>query len=109
MCTGTGKRWESLRSSKKYQNLARWFNSILAEYDGVLHEVTATYMGKKGSGKPTVSKVKEQHGSNANLAKVNGDSTDKEKSGSRPTFEVDLPEAEDGKVRLRFAPEPSGY
>lgn len=66
-------------------------------------------MGKKGSGKPTVSKVKEQHGSNANLAKVNGDSTDKEKSGSRPTFEVDLPEAEAGKVRLRFAPEPSGY
>ncbi|XP_009794148.1 glutamate--tRNA ligase, cytoplasmic [Nicotiana tabacum] len=106
---GTGKRWESLRSSKKYQNLARWFNSILAEYDGVLNEVTATYMGKKGSGKPTVSKVKEQDGSNANLAKVNGDSTDKEKSGSRPTFEVDLPEAEAGKVRLRFAPEPSGY
>ncbi|XP_016445352.2 glutamate--tRNA ligase, cytoplasmic-like [Nicotiana tabacum] len=106
---GAGKRWESLRSSKKYQNLARWFNSIFAEYDGVLNEVTATYMGKKGSGKPTVSKVKEQHGSNANLAKVNCDSTDKEKSGSRPTFEVDLPEAEAGKVRLRFAPEPSGY
>lgn len=105
---GTGKRWESLRSSKKYQNLARWFNSILAEYD-VLNEVTATYVGKKGSGKPTASKVKEQQGSNANLSKVNGDAIDKEKEGRRPTSEVDLPEAEVGKVRLRFAPEPSGY
>ncbi|XP_060167448.1 glutamate--tRNA ligase, cytoplasmic [Lycium barbarum] len=97
---GTGKRWESLRSSKKYQNLARWFNSILAEYD-VLNEVTATYVGKKGSRKPTVS--------NANVSKVNSDATDKEKAGSRSTFEVDLPEAEVGKVKLRFAPEPSGY
>lgn len=105
---GTGKRWESLRSSKKYQNLARWFNSILAEYD-VLNEVTATYVGKKGSGKPTASKVKEQQGSNANLVKVNGDPTEKEKEGRKPTSEVDLPEAEVGKVRLRFAPEPSGY
>ncbi|MCD9641874.1 hypothetical protein HAX54_028355 [Datura stramonium] len=109
---GTGKRWESLRSSKKYQNLARWFNSILAEYD-VLNEVTATYVGKKGSGKPTASKVKEQQGSSANLAKVNGDAKKKDdatdKEGRRPTFEVDLPEAEVGKVKLRFAPEPSGY
>lgn len=105
---GTGKRWESLRSSKKYQNLARWFNSILTEY-GVLNEVTATYVGKKGPGKPTASKVKEQQGSNANLAKVNGDAADKEKEGRKPTSEVDLPEAEVGKVRLRFAPEPSGY
>ncbi|KAH0727004.1 hypothetical protein KY284_002869 [Solanum tuberosum] len=105
---GTGKRWESLRSSKKYQNLARWFNSILAEY-GVLNEVTATYVGKKGSVKPTASKVKEQQGSNANLAKVNGDAADKEKESRKPTSEVDLPEAEVGKVRLRFAPEPSGY
>ncbi|KAK4339804.1 hypothetical protein RND71_041266 [Anisodus tanguticus] len=105
---GTGKRWESLRSSKKYQTLARWFNSILAEY-GVLNEVTTTYVGKKGSGKPTVAKVKEQQGSNANVSKVTGDGPDKEKAAGRPTFEVDLPEAEVGKVKLRFAPEPSGY
>ncbi|KAF3653248.1 putative nectarin-1-like [Capsicum annuum] len=104
----TGKRWESLRSSKKYQNLARWFNSILAEYD-VLNEVLATYTGKKGSGKPTASKVKEQQGAKANLSKGNGDATAKEKEGWRQTSEVDLPEAEVGKVRLRFAPEPSGY
>ncbi|KAK0577204.1 hypothetical protein LWI29_029566 [Acer saccharum] len=31
------------------------------------------------------------------------------KSDSRPSFEVDLPDAEIGKVRFRFAPEPSGY
>ncbi|CAB4314765.1 unnamed protein product [Prunus armeniaca] len=40
---------------------------------------------------------------------VNGDVYEKGKAGSRPTFEVDLPEAEVGKVRLRFAPEPSGF
>ncbi|PRQ55963.1 putative glutamate--tRNA ligase [Rosa chinensis] len=34
----------------------------------------------------------------------------KTKAGTtRGTFEVDLPEAEAGKVKLRFAPEPSGY
>ncbi|KAK4839788.1 hypothetical protein QYF36_024949 [Acer negundo] len=47
-----------------------------------LNEITATYVqSKRGLGK----------------------------SSSRPCFEVDLPDAEIGKVRLRFAPEPSGY
>ncbi|XP_017219020.1 glutamate--tRNA ligase, cytoplasmic [Daucus carota subsp. sativus] len=99
----TGRRWESLKDSKKYPNLGRWFNSISAEY-GALNEVTAQYAGKKGSGKPTTKSVeKEQKGSNA-LA--NGDVG---KVGSRSTNEVDLPNAEGGKVCLRFAPEPSGY
>ncbi|KAK0598087.1 hypothetical protein LWI29_031556 [Acer saccharum] len=74
---GIRQTWESLR---KY-NLARWFNSICAEYSDSLNEITATYVGKRGLGK----------------------------SSSRPCFEVDLPDAEIGKVRLRFAPEPSGY
>lgn len=92
-----------MKDSKKYPNLGRWFNSISAEY-GALNEVTAQYAGKKGSGKPTTKSVeKEQKGSNA-LA--NGDVG---KVGSRSTNEVDLPNAEDGKVCLRFAPEPSGY
>ncbi|KAI5312641.1 hypothetical protein L3X38_041814 [Prunus dulcis] len=30
----TRQRWESLRKSKKYCNLSRWFNSLLAEYGG---------------------------------------------------------------------------
>ncbi|XP_071722116.1 glutamate--tRNA ligase, cytoplasmic-like [Rutidosis leptorrhynchoides] len=75
--TATGKRWESLRKSKKYQNLVRWFNSISAEHGDLLNEVTAT--GKKAP-------AKEQLGP-----------------------EIDLPGAEKGKVRGRFAPEPSGY
>ncbi|KAK1578080.1 hypothetical protein Q3G72_027355 [Acer saccharum] len=74
---GIRQTWESLR---KY-NLARWFNSICAEYSDSLNEITATYVGKRGLGK----------------------------SSSRPCLEVDLPDAEIGKVRLRFAPEPSGY
>ncbi|CAN1190672.1 Glutamate--tRNA ligase, cytoplasmic [Linum perenne] len=96
----TGPRWESLRKSKKYQNLVRWFNSVSAEY-GALDDVISTYVGKKGPGKLVAAKSKE-------LA-VNGDITGKGKAGTRPSAEIDLPEAEVGKVCLRFAPEPSGF
>ncbi|EYU24802.1 hypothetical protein MIMGU_mgv1a019223mg, partial [Erythranthe guttata] len=44
---GAGLRWQSLRKSKKYQNLVRWFNSIATEYDAVLSEFISTY-GKRG-------------------------------------------------------------
>ncbi|CAN7045645.1 hypothetical protein IGI04_008379 [Brassica rapa subsp. trilocularis] len=92
---GSGPRWESLRKSKKYQNLVRWFNSISLEYAEPLNKL-ASYTAKKPSGK-TVSaapRTKDQQADNAN---------DKGKP------EVDLPGAELGKVKLRFAPEPSGY
>ncbi|XP_044489937.1 glutamate--tRNA ligase, cytoplasmic-like [Mangifera indica] len=105
---GTGQRWESLRKSKKYQNLVRWFNSISTEYSDSLNEVTATYVGKKAVGKPVAAKSKEQQGVQQSRS-VNADVSEKGKAGSRPSFEVDLPDAEIGKVRLRFAPEPSGY
>ncbi|CAL9003118.1 unnamed protein product [Prunus brigantina] len=105
---GTGQRWESLRKSKKYQNLSRWFNSLLAEYGDALNEVTATFVGKRGLGKPTETKSKGTQ-ANQESKSVNGDVSEKGKAGSRSTFEVDLPEAEMGKVRLRFAPEPSGF
>lgn len=97
-----------MRKSKKYQNLGRWFNSISAEYSDSLDEVAATYVGKRGVGKPAAAKPKEQS-VNQQSKSVNGDTTEKGKAGNRPSFEVDLPDAEIGKVRLRFAPEPSGY
>ncbi|KAJ9186076.1 hypothetical protein P3X46_005619 [Hevea brasiliensis] len=97
----TGLRWESLRKSKKYLNLVRWFNSISIEYSDGLNEVTTTYIGKRGLGKPVTVKSKE-------LQVVNGDISEKGKVGSK-TPEVDLPDAEIGKVCLRFAPEPSGF
>ncbi|KAJ4833216.1 hypothetical protein Tsubulata_051203, partial [Turnera subulata] len=99
---GTGVRWESLRKSKKFANLVRWFNSIAAEYSDALNEVTSTYIGKKGSGKPVVAKPK-------GAQVVNGAIPEKGKTGTGPSSEVDLPGAEIGKVRLRFAPEPSGF
>ncbi|PON69554.1 Glutamyl-tRNA synthetase, archaeal/eukaryotic cytosolic [Parasponia andersonii] len=103
---GTGLRWESLRKSKKYQNLVRWFNSILAECRDALTEVLATYVGKRGLGKPVPAKSKEHQSVSESTNSVNGDIS---KAGSKPSFEVDLPDAEIGNVKLRFAPEPSGY
>ncbi|GJV49192.1 glutamate--tRNA ligase, cytoplasmic [Tanacetum coccineum] len=93
-----GKRWESLMKSKKYQNLTRWYNMILSEHSAVLSELTSAYTKKKDSGKPVPSKSNE-----------NGKQGSKEvvRASNRP--EVDLPDAEMGKVCLRFAPEPSGF
>ncbi|MBA0726017.1 hypothetical protein Goshw_015373 [Gossypium schwendimanii] len=99
---GAGQRWESLRKSSKYPNLVRWYNSVSAEYSDALNEVTALYVGKKGLGKQVAAKPKEQKS-------ADGNSSDKVNLGSRPSSEIDLPYAELGKVRLRFAPEPSGY
>ncbi|KAI3445504.1 hypothetical protein Pfo_002169 [Paulownia fortunei] len=104
---GAGLRWESLRKSKKYQNLVRWFNSISAEYDAVLSEFAATYLGKRGSTKATTSKLREPQASNSRSTAVENGVIATETAGK--AFEVDLPDAEVGKVKLRFAPEPSGY
>ncbi|KAK4282668.1 hypothetical protein QN277_014015 [Acacia crassicarpa] len=99
---GAGQRWESLRKSKKYVNLVRWFNSIVSEYGDALNEITATYVGKRGLGKPAANSKDPQ----VTTDHIDGE---KVKAGSRPAVEIDLPDAEAGKVRLRFAPEPSGY
>ncbi|KAL6221937.1 hypothetical protein ACLB2K_005329 [Fragaria x ananassa] len=99
---GAGPRWESLRKSNKYQNLTRWYGSILAEHGDSLNQVTAAYVGKKGA-----AKSKENPASQ----KSNGVNGDAEKTGTttQGKYEVELPGAEVGKVKLRFAPEPSGY
>ncbi|XP_068646136.1 glutamate--tRNA ligase, cytoplasmic [Aristolochia californica] len=109
---GTGQRWESLRKSKKYKNLVRWFNSIASEYAGLLNDLTSTYVGKRGLGKPISSKSKEGEQNNQSskpkdVPLVNGESNVKEKSAG--VIELDLPGAKMGEVCLRFAPEPSGY
>ncbi|KAG6408636.1 hypothetical protein SASPL_131654 [Salvia splendens] len=105
---GAGLRWESLRKSKKYQNLVRWFNSISTEYDAQLSELASTFLGKRGPAKVAASKLKEPQTSNSRSNTVENGVHTTETAGTR-TFEVDLPDAEVGKVKLRFAPEPSGY
>ncbi|KAG0454808.1 hypothetical protein HPP92_024100 [Vanilla planifolia] len=101
---GTGQRWESLRKSRKYPNLVRWFNSIADEYCS-LKEVANIYIGKRGLGKPLANKPTQFSVTNEEQI-VDGDSNPKE---NVLPFEVDLPGAKIGEVCLRFAPEPSGF
>nr|CAD1840909.1 unnamed protein product [Ananas comosus var. bracteatus] len=106
---GTGQRWESLRKSKKYRNLVRWYNSVAYEYGDILNEVTAAYVGKRGLGKlPAANHRGVDQGPSQVLkdTEVNKVVNSKESASS---FEVDLPGAKVGEVCLRFAPEPSGY
>ncbi|XP_051134196.1 glutamate--tRNA ligase, cytoplasmic-like [Andrographis paniculata] len=105
---GAGLRWESLRKSKKYQNLVRWFNSVSVEHDPVLSDFSATFLGKRGSTKAVVSKSKEPQSSSSWSASLENDAHASDAAGSRG-IQVDLPNAEVGKVKLRFAPEPSGF
>ncbi|KAF2324092.1 hypothetical protein GH714_006580 [Hevea brasiliensis] len=64
----TGQRWESLRKSQKYPSLVRWFNSMSIEYGNGLNEVTTTYVGKRGLGKPVTAKSKEQQVVNRDMS-----------------------------------------
>ncbi|CAA0810947.1 Glutamyl/glutaminyl-tRNA synthetase- class Ic [Striga hermonthica] len=105
---GAGPRWESLRKSKKYQNLVRWFNSISIEHDPVLTELVTTYLGKKGPARAPAPKLRDTQASNSQLATTDNVAHTTDTPANRAP-EVDLPHAEVGKVKLRFAPEPSGY
>lgn len=101
---GIGQRWESLKKSRKYQNLVRWFNSITENYS-FLNEVTGTYVGKRGLGKsPSINPTQTFKANEKPV--VNCELNSREKA---PPFEVDLPGAKVGEVCLRFAPEPSGF
>ncbi|XP_071687152.1 glutamate--tRNA ligase, cytoplasmic-like [Rutidosis leptorrhynchoides] len=93
-----GKRWESLLKSTKYQNLVRWYTSISTDHAAILDELAASYTKKKETAKPVSTKTKPSENQTVN---------ETVRASNRP--EVDLPDAEMGKVCLRFAPEPSGY
>lgn len=81
LLAAAGRRWESLMKLKKYPNLLRWFNMIHTELKGTEESAQTSVLDK-----PT-----------------------KKNKLKNPKAEVDLPDAEMGKVCVRFAPEPSGY
>jgi len=81
----------------------------VTEHGTALNEVSSAYVGKRGLGEPAANKSKDQSVITDRVKKVNVDVSENHKGLSKPSAEIDLPEAEVGKVRLRFAPEPSGY
>ncbi|KMT16328.1 hypothetical protein BVRB_3g054760 [Beta vulgaris subsp. vulgaris] len=104
--SGTSQRWESLRRSKKYKNLVCWYNSLTYEYSSSLNEVLGMAVGKikLRAGIPT-----DLNSNNFSKIHANGDIIEKTKTPSSSLPEIDLPNAEFGKVCLRFAPEPNGF
>ncbi|XP_058197788.1 glutamate--tRNA ligase, cytoplasmic-like [Rhododendron vialii] len=91
---GSGQRWESLRKSKKFPNLVRWFNLLSLQYADVL--IKNNTITDLGLGKSIAAKVKGKERANRHV-------------GGNGKGVLDLKNAVVGKVRLRFAPEPSGY
>ncbi|KAH9320017.1 hypothetical protein KI387_021786, partial [Taxus chinensis] len=98
---GLGKDGKVHASQRKIQNLVRWFNSILSEYS-VLSEVVEKYVGRRGTDKPRPVNLKATEHN-----RLQGESNEKEKEEG--SFDIDLPDAEMGKVCTRFPPEASGY
>ncbi|CAO2830570.1 unnamed protein product [Amaranthus hypochondriacus] len=99
----TSQRWESLRRSIKYKNLVRWYNSLTYEYNSSFDRFLRM-VAVKTKPFPKISRDL-----NSTMIHANADNREKTKAPGFNCNELDLPNAEYGKVCLRFAPEPSGY
>ncbi|KAG6554266.1 hypothetical protein Mapa_004182 [Marchantia paleacea] len=96
---GAGRRWDSMRSGTKYPHLARWYNSIAYEYPSLKNLTGAPKkFGAPASGAKAASSKKDKSASSSEVS-----------VSSEGSFDVELPDAEMGKVCTRFPPEPSGY
>lgn len=100
------QQWETLMKSCKFENLVRWYNSIGSDYGLSFNEVPEKCVGQRGFGRHLAGQSTQlnPHSYSSSLSsKVH------EKTKACRCPDVDLPNAEVGKVCLRFAPEPSGY
>uniref|UniRef100_A0A7C8YL89 Glutamate--tRNA ligase n=1 Tax=Opuntia streptacantha TaxID=393608 RepID=A0A7C8YL89_OPUST len=103
---GAPQKWETSMKSGKFENLVRWYNCMSSEYGLSFNEVLEKCLGKRCFGRPLA-------GESTDLSRCSDSSNlntkvyEKTKAFRCPV--VDLPNAEVGKVCLRFAPEPSGY
>ncbi|CAM6096286.1 unnamed protein product [Calypogeia fissa] len=98
----TGRRWESIRTSSKYPHLSRWYNSILLQYPKLKDLVAAPRKVNLSTSSAKSVSVRTKDGEAQPAGSDKGDK-------SEGSFEVELPDAEEGKVCTRFPPEPSGY
>ncbi|XP_010687370.1 glutamate--tRNA ligase, cytoplasmic-like [Beta vulgaris subsp. vulgaris] len=102
----TSQRWGSLMRSKKYKNLVRWYNSLMHEYATSLNQVLRMVVGNR---KPSTGISTDSNSKSLSGIYSNGVTSEKTNTPSSSLPEIDLPNAEVGKVCLRFAPEPNGY
>lgn len=84
----------------------RWYNSLTYEYSSSLNQVLETVVEKR---KPSAGISTNVDSKNFCKIHSTGDINVKTSTPSSGLPEMDLPNAEVGKVCLRFAPEPNGF
>lgn len=94
----SGQRWDSLLKTAKFKHLTRWYNSILSQNQKI-SDSFCMYTKKRGAGRNDAISTKEPDKSTFKV----------EKEKLEGSFDVELQDAEIGKVCTRFPPEPSGY
>ena len=92
--------------SGNFENLVRWYNCMSSEYGLSFNEVLEKCLGKRCFGRPLAGESTDLSRC-SDSSNLNSKVYEKTKAFRCPV--VDLPNAEVGKVCLRFAPEPSGY